>query len=78
MVVGCDCDKKTGDFVLRCPTRVAADTLAAQGHDVYLYDFVHPPAESVNWPSGTHGLGAFHGAEVSSTSGAFSISCTVI
>jgi carboxylesterase type B len=53
-----------GDFVMWCPLRSAVEALASQGHDVYLYDFVHAPAVSVNWPSGTHGLGAFHGAEV--------------
>eukprot|EP01048_Picozoa_sp_COSAG05_P018122 COSAG05_NODE_2592_length_2862_cov_1.937749_1_plen_771_part_00 len=53
-----------GDFVMRCPTRAAARALAEQGHPVFLYNFVHQPAESVNWPSGTQNLGAFHGAEV--------------
>ena len=50
-----------GDFVMWCPARSAAKALAKQGHDVFLYDFVHQPAESVNWPTGTHNLGAFHG-----------------
>eukprot|EP01052_Picozoa_sp_SAG31_P022723 SAG31_NODE_1822_length_7193_cov_3.631802_6_plen_218_part_00 len=53
-----------GDFVMRCPTRTAAEMLLTHGHDVYLYNFVHQPLESINWPTGTHGLGAFHGAEV--------------
>ncbi len=53
-----------GDFVMWCPARSAAKALATQGHDVFLYDFVHQPAESINWPTGTHNLGAFHGAEV--------------
>eukprot|EP01046_Picozoa_sp_COSAG06_P010251 COSAG06_NODE_556_length_14336_cov_8.683290_13_plen_128_part_00 len=47
-----------------CPLRSAAAELVKQGHDVFLYDFVHPPAVSVNWPLGTKNLGAFHGAEV--------------
>lgn len=49
---------------MRCPTRNAAKWLSEQGHDVYLYDFAHQPGESVNWPTGTQNLGAFHGAEV--------------
>eukprot|EP01043_Picozoa_sp_COSAG02_P041980 COSAG02_NODE_3529_length_6610_cov_40.548610_6_plen_334_part_00 len=49
---------------MRCPTRDAAVALSDQGHDVFLYNFVHQPGESVNWPTGTEGLGAFHGAEV--------------
>lgn len=53
-----------GDFAVQCPTRAAALLLSAQGHDVFLYDFKHQPAESVNWPTGTQNLGAFHGAEV--------------
>lgn len=53
-----------GDFVMWCPARSAAKALAMQGHDVFLYDFIHQPAESVNWPTGTGHLGAFHGAEV--------------
>ena len=53
-----------GDFVMRCPTRDAATALSEQGHDVFLYNFVHQPGMSVNWPTGTEGLGAFHGAEV--------------
>ena len=53
-----------GDFVMRCPTRDAATALSEQGHDVFLYDFTHQPGMSVNWPGGTHNLGAFHGAEV--------------
>ena len=53
-----------GDFVMWCPARSAATALQKAGHTVYLYDFVHGPAVSVNWPSGTHNLGAFHGAEV--------------
>ena len=31
---------------------------------MFLYDFVHQPATSVNWPTGTENLGAFHGSEV--------------
>ena len=57
-------DEIIGDFVMRCPTRDAAIALSQQGHNVFLYDFRHQPGESVNWPSGTHSLGAFHGAEV--------------
>ena len=57
-------DDIIGDFVMRCPTRDAAEALASQGHDVFMYNFVHQPAESVNWPTGTRDLGAFHGAEV--------------
>lgn len=53
-----------GDFAMRCPTRNAALWLSEQGHDVFLYDFAHQPGESVNWPTGTQNLGAFHGAEV--------------
>ena len=56
----------TGGFVMWCPARAAAEHLASQGHDVYVCDFVHEPVESVNWPSGTRGFGAFHGAEVPS------------
>eukprot|EP01050_Picozoa_sp_SAG11_P008512 SAG11_NODE_755_length_7329_cov_6.741355_4_plen_56_part_00 len=37
-----------GDFVMWCPARSAAQALEAAGHDVYLYDFVHQPAVSVN------------------------------
>ena len=57
-------DQVIGDFVMRCPTRAAAQTLVSAGHAVYIYDFRHEPAESVNWPTGTAGLGAFHGAEL--------------
>ena len=53
-----------GDFVMWCPARSAAAYLRKAGHRVYMYDFVHEPARSVNWPTGTQGLGAFHGAEV--------------
>ena len=42
----------------------AASHLRQAGHPVYLYDFVHAPAVSVNWPTGTQGDGAFHGAEI--------------
>ena len=50
--------------VMWCPARSAATHLAKAGHKVFLYDFVHEPAMSLNWPTGTSGLGAFHGAEV--------------
>eukprot|EP01052_Picozoa_sp_SAG31_P003645 SAG31_NODE_143_length_22627_cov_14.541347_2_plen_599_part_00 len=53
-----------GDFVMWCPARSAATALSKAGHTVFLYDFVHQPAVSVNWPTGTNNLGAFHGAEV--------------
>jgi para-nitrobenzyl esterase len=53
-----------GDFVMWCPARSAAEHLTKVGHKVFLYDFVHQPAVSVNWPTGTENLGAFHGAEV--------------
>eukprot|EP01043_Picozoa_sp_COSAG02_P099954 COSAG02_NODE_36052_length_459_cov_4.463889_1_plen_33_part_10 len=33
---------------MRCPTRDAAVALSDQGHDVFLYNFVHQPGESVN------------------------------
>jgi carboxylesterase type B len=60
-----------GDFIVTCATRAAAQALAAAGHPTYLYSFVHQPGESVNWPSGTRHLGAFHGAEIVSGGGAF-------
>lgn len=53
-----------GDAIMWCPARSAAKKLSKAGHKVFMYDFVHQPASSVNWPTGTENLGAFHGSEV--------------
>ena len=53
-----------GDFVLRCPTVMAARHFERLGQPTYLYSFDHAPFESINWPRQSFHLGAFHGAEV--------------
>ena len=50
-----------GDFDLRCPTVMAARTLAQHNLPTFLYSYDHQPYESVNEGIVTH-WGAFHGA----------------
>eukprot|EP00755_Sulcionema_specki_P021083 Sspe_Gene.12973::Locus_4441_Transcript_2_3_Confidence_0.333_Length_2096::g.12973::m.12973/K01049/ACHE; acetylcholinesterase len=52
-----------GDYALSCPTRRAAELLAAGGATPFLYYFNHTPAVSIN-NRDTAEIGAFHGSEV--------------